>query len=129
MMKKTYFGIPHFKGLGMRNLQHQITSCQNSHNSVSIEIIKIDVLGSGEFHGFANIARIKQECWNPPYISHLGWYLGSLFNHFQSPKSKIAKIVIFAVSRKYQIWAKLVRVLRIFFFFIFHPILTPGVSN
>ena len=23
-----------------------------------------DVLGSGEFQGFANIVRIKEECWN-----------------------------------------------------------------
>ena len=35
MMKETYFSIPHFKGLGMRNLQYQIRSCQNSHNSVT----------------------------------------------------------------------------------------------
>ena len=34
------------------------------------------------FHGFANISRIKQECLNPPYISHLGWYLRSLRHHF-----------------------------------------------
>ena len=85
--------------------------------------------GPPENHGFAYILGIKEKSLYSPYISHLGWYLGSLFNHFQSPKSKIAKIVISAVSRKYQIWAKLVRVLRKFFFFIFHPILTPGVSN
>ena len=42
-----------------------------------------DVLGSwSQFHGFANIVRIKQESWNFPYISHLGWYLGSLWHHF-----------------------------------------------
>ena len=41
-----------------------------------------DVLGSGEFHGFAYILRIKEKSWNPPYISHLGWYLGSLWHHF-----------------------------------------------
>ena len=49
----------------------------------------------GEFHGFANISRTKQESWNPPYISHLGWYLGSLWHHFQSPKSKISEICVF----------------------------------
>ena len=43
----------------------------------------------------ANIVRTKQESWNPPYISHLGWYLGSLWHHFQSPKSKISEICVF----------------------------------
>jgi hypothetical protein len=27
--------IPHFKGLGMRNLQHEIRICQKSHNTAT----------------------------------------------------------------------------------------------
>ena len=65
-----------------------------SFKSPCIRTIKI-YLGSGEFHGFANILRIKEKSWNPPYISHLGWYLGSLWHHFQSPKSKISEICVF----------------------------------
>ena len=30
--------IPHFKGLGMRNLQYEIRICQKSHNTVTITV-------------------------------------------------------------------------------------------
>jgi len=48
-----------------------------------------------EFHRFANIVRNKGRMLEFSLGSHLGWYLRSILDHFQSSTSKISKIHVF----------------------------------